>query len=338
MYGRAEFREVLNLTQRVGGLVEVPQVLRELGTDPHRVLTAAGLEPHTLDHPDGRIPVDGIDRLLGACVQHTGCEHFGLLAGQRWTLSHMGRLGELMECAATVGEALAEFSVLQHLNSDMGAAFVLESGETAALGFAIYRGGVRWPGQVYDIAMCVAGNIMRGLCRLHWSAREVVLSRSAPPDTRPYRQSFGPQVRFDHVYSAVRFSSRWLSQPTPRADRKRHAALLQQVEVQAYTDLVPKLRRTLRLLLIQKRASGDSLAQILSMHRRTLNRRLQAQGTTFQKQLDEVRMSVARELLLHTSSSIDEIADALCYADVSAFMHAFRRWTGTTPARFRQGG
>jgi AraC-like DNA-binding protein len=90
------------------------------------------------------------------------------------------------------------------------------------------------------------------------------------------------------------------------------------------------------VLLIERRASGDALAQILSMHRRTLNRRLQAQGTTFQRQLDEVRMVVARELLLHTNSSIEEIAEALCYADVSAFMHAFRRWTSTTPARFRQ--
>jgi AraC-like DNA-binding protein len=101
-------------------------------------------------------------------------------------------------------------------------------------------------------------------------------------------------------------------------------------------DLVPKLHRALRVLLIRGSSSGDSLAQLLSLHRRTLNRRLKGQGTTFQKLLDEVRLDVARQLLLSTRTPIDEIASALCYADVSAFMHAFRRWTGTTPALFRQ--
>jgi AraC-like DNA-binding protein len=328
--------QIPEATQRAGGLVAVPQLLRELGADPDRVLAAAGLEPRALDHSEDRIPVGAIDRLLGTCVQQTGCEHFGLLVGQRWTLSHVGRLGELMQCAATVGQGLREFSVLQHLNSDMGAAFVIENGESASLGFAIYRGDLQWPEQVYDAAIGVACNIMRGLCRLHWTAREVVLSRPAPRDPRPYRQCFGPQVRFDHVYSAVRFSGRWLAQPAPHADAARHAALSHEVEKLDYRELIPKLQRSLRLLLIERRVSGDALAQILSMHRRTLNRRLQAVGTTFQKQLDEVRMVVARELLLHTHTPIEEIAEALCYADVSAFMHAFRRWTGTTPARFRQ--
>ena len=323
-------------TQRAGGLVTVPQLLRELGVDPAEVLTAAGLDPHALDQPEGRVPVQAIDRLLGACVQHTGCEHFGLLVGQRWQLSHFGRLAQLMEAAATVGEALHGFSVLQHLNSDMGAAFVIENGDTAALGYALFRSDLQWPEQVYDAAIGVASNIMRGLCRLHWTAREVVLSRPMPRDLAPYRRCFGPQLRFDHVHSAVRFSSRWLTQPAPRADRERHQALWQEIENPQSSTLITKLQRTLRVLLIERRASGDALAQILSMHRRTLNRRLQAHGTTFQRQLDEVRMVVARELLLHTSSSIEEIAEALCYADVSAFMHAFRRWTSTTPARFRQ--
>ena len=90
------------------------------------------------------------------------------------------------------------------------------------------------------------------------------------------------------------------------------------------------------MLLIKGQSSGNEVAQILSLQRRTLNRRLRAEGTTFQKLLDEVRLDVTRQLLLQSQTPIEEIATALCYADVSAFMHAFRRWTGTTPARFRQ--
>ena len=78
------------------------------------------------------------------------------------------------------------------------------------------------------------------------------------------------------------------------------------------------------------------LAQTLSLHRRTLSRRLRAQGTTFQAVLDEVRLEAARQLLQGTRTPIEEIAAALCYADVSAFTRAFRRWTGAAPGEWRR--
>ena len=71
----------------------------------------------------------------------------------------------------------------------------------------------------------------------------------------------------------------------------------------------------------------------LSMHRRTLNRQLMAQGMTFQAVLDEVplcdRVPTAR---LH-GSPLREIAASLGYAETSAFSRAFRRWSGTAPSR-----
>jgi AraC-like DNA-binding protein len=322
-------------TQRVGGLVELPALLRELGADPQRVFAAAQVDPGAFEHIDARLPSAGLDRLISACLQHTGCPHFWLLVGQRWSITHFGRIGEMMQCAPTVGDALRSFSVLQHLNSDIGAAFVLEYPDSASFGYAIY-GTMHYPEQLYDAAMAVACNVMRALCRVHWTASEVLLARPTPRDVTPYRQCFRAPVRFEQVYSAVRFSPRWLVQPSLQPDAKRHQLLLQEVGALDHIELLQKLQRALRVLLIKGYSSGDELAQILSMHRRTLNRRLQEQGTTFQKLLDEVRLDVARQLLLHTNTPIEGIASALCYADVSAFMHAFRRWTGTTPAHFRQ--
>jgi AraC-like DNA-binding protein len=325
------------LTLRVGGLVELPALLRELGADPMPVLRAARLNLASLNHIDNRIPVHAADRLLGAGADHTGCSHIGLLAGQRWHLRHFGQLAELMECSPTVGDALRAFTIFQHLNSDMGAAFLLQNGDTASLGYAIYRTHVRHPEYIYDAAMAVACNLMRALCQLHWTAREVVLARCAPADVTPYTRCFRARVRFDQAYSAVRFSRRWLMQPIMGGgDPKRYRALLQAIGQRDSSDLIPRVQRALRVLLIQGRSSGDELAHALSLHRRTLNRHLRARGTTFQKMLDEQRLVVARQLLLHTETPINKVAAALCYADVSAFVHAFRRWTGTTPGHFRE--
>jgi hypothetical protein len=82
-------------TQRVGGLVEIPGLLRDLGADAAEVLARAGLAAGALDHADTRIPFAAAETLLGECAAATGCAHFGLLAGQRWHLSHFGTLGQL---------------------------------------------------------------------------------------------------------------------------------------------------------------------------------------------------------------------------------------------------
>lgn len=99
--------------------------------------------------------------------------------------------------------------------------------------------------------------------------------------------------------------------------------------------LVPRLYRSLRLLLIEGTVSGDALVRQLAVHRRTLNRRLQDQGTTFKALLDDVRYDIARQLLRDTQMPILEISGAIGYADGSCFTRAFRGWSGLAPAAWR---
>jgi AraC-like DNA-binding protein len=131
------------------------------------------------------------------------------------------------------------------------------------------------------------------------------------------------------------FPAHLLERPMPEADPARLRSLEKRARA-IDIDLVSQLRRALRTLLLGGKRSGDEVAGILSMHRRTLNRRLQAQGTTFQKVLDEVRFEAACQLLDTTRIPLTEIAASLCYAESSAFSRAFRRWSGATPIKRRQ--
>ena len=125
-----------------------------------------------------------------------------------------------------------------------------------------------------------------------------------------------------------------LDRPTPEVDPKRFREL--ELQAQAHgIELVSQLRRALRTLLLSGRSSADAVAQILSMHRRTLNRRLNAHGTTFQKVLDEVRFEAACQLLDATQVPLTEVAASLGYAESSAFSRAFQRWSGQAPSRRR---
>jgi len=108
-----------------------------------------------------------------------------------------------------------------------------------------------------------------------------------------------------------------------------------QIRAATETDLIARLHRALRLLLLYGNSSGDHVAQRLTMHRRTLNRRLKAQGTTFQEVLDGVRWEISRQLLANTGVPLEEVAAAAGYGDTGTFVRAFRRWSGTTPAKWR---
>jgi AraC-like DNA-binding protein len=72
------------------------------------------------------------------------------------------------------------------------------------------------------------------------------------------------------------------------------------------------------------------------MHRRTLNRRLRSENTTFRKVLDDVRFDVACQLLRNTDIPVAQIASSLAYGGDSAFGRAFRRRCVSSPTQWRK--
>jgi AraC-like DNA-binding protein len=80
---------------------------------------------------------------------------------------------------------------------------------------------------------------------------------------------------------------------------------------------------------------ADTAAAALAMSPRTLRRRLAEAGVGYQTLLDEVRQALAEEMLATGVLSVEDVAQRLGYAEASSFIHAFKRWRGTTPAQFR---
>jgi AraC-like DNA-binding protein len=100
------------------------------------------------------------------------------------------------------------------------------------------------------------------------------------------------------------------------------------------------LENTIAPLLPHGKARMDEIARRLGMSPRTLARRLAAEGLTFAGVLEEMRADLARRYLQEDDLAISEIAWLLGYREVSAFTHAFKRWTGRTPreARSQENG
>jgi AraC-like DNA-binding protein len=235
-----------------------------------------------------------------------------------------------------VGRALKTLAVHQQLNSEGGLAFLLERGVVVDIGYAIYYPGVTGADQIYDAVMAGGFNFIRELCGTGWLPSEVLFPHARPADAGHYRRLFNTALRFDTDTCALRFPAHWMEQSVEGADAASLRIAEKAAEVAGRTELVQRVHRALRRLLLSDKSSGDDVAQMLAMNRRTLNRRLQKQSTTFQEVLDEVRFEVARQLLADPRIAIDDIAATLGYASVSPFMRSFRRWTDTTPGRWRR--
>jgi AraC-like DNA-binding protein len=100
------------------------------------------------------------------------------------------------------------------------------------------------------------------------------------------------------------------------------------------------ISREVQRALAQDVLSGDvrieTIARALAMSGRTLQRRLAAEGVSFQELLDEARKDAAARYLRERTLSVCEVAYLVGYSEPAPFHRAFKRWYGTTPEVFRK--
>jgi AraC-like DNA-binding protein len=322
----------------LGVAKEIFSVLAELGADPEQVIAEAGLDPRLFADGANLISVSALGRLLTLCVGRTNCPHFGLLVGQKASLASLRLVGSLMRHSPTVGEALRNLE--RHLPvQNRGAVVRLDvHDEVAILSYCPYDPGVESAAQQAEGALATTVNALRALCGPEWAPSEVLLPRAAPVNQEPYRRFFRAPLRFDQEVAAVVFPARWLEQPIAGADPVLQRLLQERVselEAASGPNLSDELRRVLRIELTRMQCSAAYVAGRFSIHRRTLNRRLSAEGSGFKALAGEVRFEIARQLLADTTLSIAQVSAVLEYSEPAAFTRAFQRWSGATPSAWR---
>lgn len=319
-------------------LLGLPEVLEGFGIPPEPLLKAAAFRREDFGDHERTSTFAQLDDLFGTCERETKCPHFGLLLGQYVDLQALGITGRLARNADCVGAALQDLVAYFTLHDSGGAPHLAIHDGTVSLGYGIHTPGIRHADHVYDLAAVGLRNSMRQLCGPQWRPDVILLPRRRPADMSPYREILGTPVRFDAVQCAMLFPASWLQRTITDADPMLHS-LLEERAAAALSDEQPLLqgevRRAIRLLLLGEHCSRALVAARLGMHERTLGRRLQEAGTTFQALLDEARADIAKQLLHDTRTSVARISASLGYHDPTVFTRAFRRWTGMTPREYR---
>jgi AraC-like DNA-binding protein len=324
---------------RAALLAPVPQMLRESGIEPAPLLRRCGVRLNVLEESDGRIAYDLAARLVLECAVATGRADFGLQLGRRFDFAMLGPTGVLMQQSPTVGAALRNLQRYSAVH-DGGALVYLDApgGDVAALGYLLYDHALPGMAMVYDLAMAIGWRMLRALCGPEWRATDVSFACSRPRDTAAHRRLFGAPLRFDAARTEISFAADWLDAPIPGADAAAHGAAVRAVEAiegDADERLLDRTRAALQSLLVTGSLRAARVAAALGSSERSLRRQLQRRGTSFHAMTADVRWHLALHLLRDTSLSLAEIADALGYADATAFSRAFKGWAGCAPRQWR---
>jgi AraC-like DNA-binding protein len=322
--------------QRIGYLTLVPKLLSDLGVDPAEILKISGLRPHGLDNANEAIPYDTVTTLIRACVERTGCGHFGLLLGHRVADAlSLETVSDIFGPATTVGLALSNVVARQDRLASGTAVYLLDQGSTILCGFAIYQNSTDVAAQLNDLALAAGmGLLARILTPCEMSSIYVCLPRSAPREVGIYAAHLGNVIQFGSYYAGICLPKSLLDRPIAIS----HSGLVDDTPIQAKRDfgLALRLRQTLAVTLLNDEYRTNREVSRLGMPVRTFHRRLAKQGIGFQGMLDEVRLEIASELLLHTCLNISVIATILRYADTAVFTTSFRRWTGHSPTGWQE--
>ncbi|MBS1228829.1 MAG: hypothetical protein H6R17_2106 [Proteobacteria bacterium] len=322
---------------RVGPFSELPAVLRCLGYDPEAVLREAGFSLSLFESFDAQIPFRSQCELIERCASAVGCAHLGLLVGARCQLRALGALGLLQKYSADVGGALRSLIRFQRYQVAGGEIAFHEAGDEVFLSYRI--GDVSARDHLENIVVSAMCAVLRVFLGAAWNPSQAVFSSPAPRDAAPFHQFFGCPVAFSSSASGLVFRQSHLQRRLARHDPDLCDYLCRQLEQFAPVGekIAEQVLKLLRTTIPSGAVRSEQIADLLNVHSRTLHRRLRDCGTNFQELLDYARYGLARRLLDETSMTVGKVAEALGYSEPSAFVRAFRRWSGASPKEWRNG-
>lgn len=155
-----------------------------------------------------------------------------------------------------------------------------------------------------------------------------------------YSGEYALQPRFGCDTNCIYFDARLLSLPLPQANEMAQRLFQEQcrkvLERRRQRDGLGGRVRNLLLHHLQDMPDMEVVASELCVSSRHLRRQLLAEGTSYRGLVDEVRQTLAKELLGIPGMKLEEVANRLGYTERTSLVHAFKRWTGQSPSQARQ--
>jgi len=299
-----------------------------------------GLQLDELEQPDFRISLSAFHMLWDIAERFTKDRAIGLHIGAKSNPDEMGVVGHIFFNNATLGQALQQFERLYKLvNAGMHVEFQVDD-DFAQLKY-ICENPEDYSRPNMDRTLAVSVSRARSFIQSQPKMEYVGFAHPEPEYVEEYHRLFQCPVKFDQPYCSIVFKKQFLDFELPKRNPYLHKVLTRHVEtllnkIRPKKSISDQVKKIISRQLSKDAIDAEKIASKLHMSRHTLYRKLKSEGHSFQELVEAVRKEKAIRYIKEKRYSLSEIAFLLGFSELSAFSRAFKRWTGSSPAKYEK--
>ena len=339
--GDLEAKRFGALPSAAGGMTRLACAqVKAAGIDVGPLLQKAGITQQQIDDPSARLNVRDQIRFVNLAANALQDDFLGFHIAQLTDLRELGLLYYVAASSNTLSQALQQAARYASIVNE-GVSLKYVNGDEVGTVFR-YVGVSR---HLDRHQMEFISTILVRTCR-NLTGQHLVPTRTrfahhrntASPDVLEF---FGSDIEFNAPVDDLTFAASIAHLLVVNSDPYLNRLLVkycdealsrQPAQLGSFRAAV---ENSIATLLPHGKAQATEIARRLGVSQRTLARRLLAEGVTFSEVLESLKSHLAQRYLADLSLSISQIAWLLGYQEVSAFTHAFKRWTGRAPRDVR---
>jgi AraC-like DNA-binding protein len=317
----------------------IAEALEVEGLDVAALFNEAGLAMAALSDPDLRFPTERVSLLWQLAAARSGNLAIGLVNSSAACPACFDVVAYAMMSSPNLQGLLERVVRYVAIVSDAASLAVTEDHEGYRMILELFGGGQPVPRQRFEFDLMTILSFCRWVANRDLRPLALELRFPPPADLGPYQDAFKCPLRFNARVNALLFARIDMLAPLPTANPE-----LAGVHERLASDHLQRLDHTqisgrTRVAIIHRLPDGEprrrEIATALEMSERTLQRRLQAEGSSFQRLLDDTRRELAQQYLGQTDVSLADATYLLGFREKSSFFHAVKRWFGTSPRHYR---
>jgi AraC-like DNA-binding protein len=317
--------------------------LKTAGVPVAPLLKRAGLTPELIAEPQERLSVRSQIALLNEAAIALRDDCLGFTLARDHDPREIGLLYYVMASSRTLGEALKRVARYSRVTNE---AFVFGYREGNRLILNLGYAGVPRHSDKHQIEFCMFGllRVCRMLTGQNLVPQYFCISHHRSSVTSEMARFVGTKVEFGADSDEFAFNLDARDLPLTHSDPYLNDLLVKFCEAALAnkrgdrSHLRTRVENAISPLLPHGRVVVAAVARSLGMSERTLARKLSDEGLNFTEILQQLRRDLAVRYLDDRKLHVSKIAWLLGFHEVSAFTHAFKRWTGKTPSQLRTAG
>jgi len=313
---------------------------RGTGGDVAALLRELALSEEAASQREIVLSLDALDAIAERAAEQAKDPNLGLHLATRLPHGSYGLLEYIGRSAPTVRSAGERFLRYSSLLNEL-VTFELETRADRAVFVQRVEGHPACVGrQAGEMFVGLVVRYLRELTDAAWTPVGVAFAHRAPADITEHAAFLRAPIAWSAGQNRVELPLSVLELPVVSRDAMVFSVLDEQAErlVAARpqkSEGLARVREKVRGALADGQPQLKEIARALHMSPRTLQRRLEQEGTSFQDVVDSAREELARIYMANPAYRLGEVAYLLGFSEISAFTRAFKRWTGMTPTEWR---